>query len=931
MPRTFYCEGCQQTHLIRDELVGRKIRCDCGRVQVASENAAQLPMPTKWLDSWPVLGSSCALLLVSLLVGGGVAAWVVLDRGTAENSPTPTVIASAPERAPVVAPPKDKEPPESRSKEKEHEKAEDNEKGRTRPPETVVARAPGTAPPPTYSEKELYKRLVGGRSVVWISHSDGKYVYTGTGSVIHRGRRLIITNQHVVQRTVEDGQGQEIGSEDVARVEVFFPQKGEGGEWITDKKYYESLRDRHQGIMGRVLRPTSADPDLALIQLEGDLPQESIALKFAPQPGGEGDKVVLVGNAGISSGLWSISPGFIKNRVPEVRVPRKFKSQDGEVFERDIIWKKTWCLETSIPSHQGDSGSPVVNDRGQLVGVHFGANPKSNLIKYAADRNEVLAYLKTFDVKPEEVVATDVLPPASAVVLDLIRLLDDMDLERCRKAVEDLSRLEPIEARRAVPALVRALQRHSDPTFRRRATEELERIGPPVKEDIDCLAQAMRIPYKPLRMYVLHALSQLGADAKPAMPVLAQGLNDRDNEVRQQSALVVKNLGPSARALTIRPLLRMAGDADDELASDGLTALVKLGPLTEDEIDALIETLNDGKRRIWVRRFAADSLGDPGPKAAKAVPALSKILRSETDLKLLMFSISSLRRIGDKGAEAGSALISVITSHPDEKIRMQALETLEALNLSHFPTGQMLECSITDKSEAMRNALASKLGVRLGELKPEQMGEMIPLFRHKEPAIILAGLKIVLMKKREAGPVSGELAYLVKHSDIKVRKKAVEALQAIGPSAKEAVPPLLEILKEVPTAQRPSVAVTIGMIEPKDPKVVEAVLPTLLAGLHPRTEKDGGPKPEQIIKVLTAMGQPAVNAIFKHFETLPYRGTDNINHRKNMFLALASLGPGCKCKENFEQVKSLRDRERFERYADVLAAAQQAMKEMDPN
>lgn len=926
MPRAHYCDGCQQTHLIRDELVGRKIRCDCGRVQLVSENATQLPMPSKWLDSWPVLGSACALLLVSLLIGGGVAAWAVLAPETTERMP----VAVATEHTSATAAKAKESPPESKSKEKEREKAKDNENERTRPPDTVLAHAPANAPA-IYSEKELYKRLLGGRSVVWITHSDGKYTYTGTGSVIHRGRRLIITNQHVVQRTIEDEQGREIGSEDVARVEVFFPQKGAGGEWITDKKYYESLRDMHQGKTGRVLRPTSADPDLALIQLEGDLPQESIALKFAPQAGAEGDKVVLVGNAGLSSGLWSISPGFIKNRVPEVRVPRKFQSQGGEVFEREIVWKKTWCLETSIPSHQGDSGSPVVNDRGQLVGVHFGANPKSNLIKYAADRNEVLMYLKNFDVKPEEVVASDVLPPASAVILELIKLLDDMDLERCRKAVEDLNRVDPIEARRAIPALVRALQRHADPTFRRRATEELERIGPPVKEDIDCLTQAMRIPYKPLRMYVLHALSQLGPDAKPAMPVLAQGLNDRDNEVRQQSALVVKNLGPSARALAIRPLLKMAGDADDELASDGLTALVKLGPLTEDEIDALIETLNDGKRRIWVRRFAADSLGDPGPKAAKAVPALSKVLRSETDLKLLMFSISSLRRIGDKGAEAGTALVAVITSHPDEKIRMQALETLEALNLSHFPTGQMLECSITDKSEAMPNALASKLGVRLGELKPEQMSEMIPLFRHKEPAIILAGLKIVLMKKREAGPVSGELAHLVKHSDIKVRKKAVEALQAIGPSAKEALPPLLEILKEVPAAQRPAVAVTIGTIESKDSKVVEAVLPTLLAGLHPRTEKDGGPKPDQINKVLAAMGQPAVNAIFKIFETLPYRGTDNINHRKNLFLALASLGPGCKSRENFEQVKSLRDRERFERYADVLAAAQQAMKEMDPN
>jgi hypothetical protein len=243
----------------------------------------------------------------------------------------------------------------------------------------------------------------------------------------------------------------------------------------------------------------------------------------------------------------------------------------------------------------------------------------------------------------------------------------------------------------------------------------------------------------------------------------------------------------------------------------------------------------------------------------------------------------------------------------------------------------MLECSVTEKSERMREAISKRLGMRLGTLKPEQMTEFIPLFRHSEPAIVQAGLKIVLMKKRDAGPIAAELAGLVQHSDAKVRRMAFDALQAVGPAGKAAVPPLLETLKDVPAAQRPVVAVTLGTIESKDAKVVKAVLPHLLAGLHPRTQKQGGPSPSQINKVLVSIGQPAGDEIIELFGKISYRGTDNINHRKNLFLALASLGPECKSKENYQRVKLLRDREKREGYSDVLSAAQRALSEVVPD
>src|SRR6185437_11548396 len=396
------------------------------------------------------------------------------------------------------------------------------------------------------------------------------------------------------------------------------------------------------------------------------------------------------------------------------------------------------------------------------------------------------------------------------------------------------------------------------------------------------------------------------------------------------SADVVKTLGRSARALAFPALLKLANDADEESATAGLIALVELGPLTETEIGVLTEALEDVKRRVWVRRFAAFRLGEQGEKSAKAVPALSKVLETEKDFKLLSYSITALRRIGDKRKEALDALVSLIVSHPEEKIRLQALEAVETLDLSGFPTTRMLDCLASDKSKDMRLAIAKRLDARLNRLKPEQMTDLVPFLRHKDEKMIRIGLGIVQTRKSEAAAVSVELAALTKHSDATLGRLAFKALQAVGPAAKDAVPLLLESLKEAPPAQRHELAVTIGTIEPNDPKVLEVVLPQLLESLHPRAIEMRGPTLTQINKVLVSIGQPAVEEIFKQFATRVARGKDALNHRKHLYLALASLGPKCRSKENYDRLKGFRGKEN-QAHSDVLEAAGKALKAMDPD
>ena len=346
---------------------------------------------------------------------------------------------------------------------------------------------PATSTPT--NDKQLCEKLV--KSMVWIIGTDGKKQWTGSGAVVHVGRRLIVTNQHVVQSESE--------------VLVLFPKRDAEGEVIPEKKEYIKLLEQAQRPEGPSPPSPDSGRDLAVLQLEGRLPVGTVAVKIAPRPAARAERILLVGNPGLSSALWVPTPGTVRARVSKA----------------DTIGYDYRCLETLLGTHGGDSGSPIVNDRCQLVGVHFGTHraPGSTL-KYAADRDEVLAVLGKLDVEKDEVLASDTLPPANAVVLKLIEQIDNPDPERePRRRRGGFEQVGP-RGRPAghpgpwsVPPERLTRTRTSAESSPRRT-----RANRPAGQgaDLDCVAPIMSMSSKRARLYVVDALGQMGPDARPA-------------------------------------------------------------------------------------------------------------------------------------------------------------------------------------------------------------------------------------------------------------------------------------------------------------------------------------------------------------------------------------------------------------------------------
>ncbi len=270
--------------------------------------------------------------------------------------------------------------------------------------------APAVAQEPTGGAK-VYQQAV--PSVVWIHSTRDRGLATGSGSLIDRGRRLVLTNYHVV--------------EDNPRAKVFFPVFRDG-QPVSEKKFYLDRTDRY-AIRGRVVA-VDKHADLALIQIDR-VPDGVKAIPVAPASPTPGENVHAIGNTGKSGALW----GYVKGTVRQV-YRKKWKAQ----LDRRVLTFEAKVVETDSPTNPGDSGGPLLNDKGELVGVTQGGAVNAQLVSTFVDVSEVKQLLAT---RPVRELRAD--KPAGAerrsaalTVSDKARLFSADAVKAANEAVADL-------------------------------------------------------------------------------------------------------------------------------------------------------------------------------------------------------------------------------------------------------------------------------------------------------------------------------------------------------------------------------------------------------------------------------------------------------------------------------------------------------------
>jgi len=218
------------------------------------------------------------------------------------------------------------------------------------------------------------------KSTVWVLAKTAGETSSGTGVLVDVEKKLVITNFHVV-------------GEARAAVIFFADFKNEKAD-VTRKHYLDNVKTL--GIRGRVLS-VDRKRDLALVELDR-LPEGATAIPMASESSGPGETVESIGNPGTTDALWVYTSGTVRSVYQKT-----FRTGAGE---HDFK-----VVETQAPINSGDSGGPVLNNKGELVAIAQAIAPNARLVSYSVDISEVKIFMAS-PWKPAPIPAADLLDKA---------------------------------------------------------------------------------------------------------------------------------------------------------------------------------------------------------------------------------------------------------------------------------------------------------------------------------------------------------------------------------------------------------------------------------------------------------------------------------------------------------------------------------------
>jgi predicted Zn finger-like uncharacterized protein len=618
-----------------------------------------------------------------------------------------------------------------------------------KPPEVKVqeplpgAELPGNAD----SGQTVYKHLL--KSAAWIVVVvDSNTALMGSGSLIDRKNRLLITNAHVVG--------------DNNQILVFFPTYRDG-KLVAERDLYMKQTRREDLNLGKVL-DKDVRRDLALVQLDR-VPDGIEALPVAKRSTGPGETVHSIGNPGSSGGLWVYTSGTVRQVYHY-----QWGTTDGGSHEAQIV-------ETQNPTNHGDSGGPLVNARGELVGVTQGGSSAAQLVSIFIDVTEATDFIQRACQKSGLAWAREesrmIIAGNAAGVPGLIRNLESPDSKVRGNTAQALGNVGA-EARMAVGPLLALLAKENDDLTRKLAVEALNKIGPPEKADLTALTTALQDLHPELRSYAARALGQLGADARPAVPALLKAARDRESSVRQSVVRALGNFGTEAKDAILQVIAEALKDSDRDTRRAAGDALASLGVLGVNELPMVRDLLKHQDTEI--RSSAARALGQMGKAAKPAVPALVAAFK-DSDKSVRKPVVEALAVIGGSPKELVPILAEVVTD-TDKALSKSAALALAKFGADAKEAAPALATVLSDPDKELRKSAAVALG---------KMGA-------------------------DAKSAVSALADCLKDEDRDFRLQVIATLGAIGPDAKAAVPALIQVFESREKDMHRKCALAIGKI-----------------------------------------------------------------------------------------------------------------------
>jgi S1-C subfamily serine protease len=219
-------------------------------------------------------------------------------------------------------------------------------------------------------DSTIYERSV--ESTVWIICGDkeAKNVSMGTGVLIDAKQGWLLTAYHVID-------GKDIFG-------AYLPIPDRAGGLVSDPGYYVQ-HARRVGEPATVIA-RDARRDLALLQVRTQPMAKAIPLAAGCAKPGQplisiGNSVTLRGND-VTGVLWRYAGGNVR-----AVYDRSDRFASGQEIAAKVV-------EITLPLNHGDSGGPILNRSGELVGISSAIVTDQNQVQFGIDVSEVHAFLK---------------------------------------------------------------------------------------------------------------------------------------------------------------------------------------------------------------------------------------------------------------------------------------------------------------------------------------------------------------------------------------------------------------------------------------------------------------------------------------------------------------------------------------------------------
>jgi HEAT repeat protein len=368
----------------------------------------------------------------------------------------------------------------------------------------------------------------------------------------------------------------------------------------------------------------------------------------------------------------------------------------------------------------------------------------------------------------------------------------------------------------ALPALSNGL-RHPGPRVREGVLRTLQYANRGAKLRTEVVAR-LRDPEARVRLAA--AATLIAADVKRAdvaVPVLAELAFDHDQKSRVEALIALRQFGPAARP-AIPALLRRVRTGDFDTRLCAAEALKEADRSTwKTYVPVLIGALKS--EMGWHRERAIIALRDTGQDARAALPALRDRFTDDDPRNRVLAAEAVYKISPDAVADVVACLIDVL-KNPDRGGRssfrlwrssFRVLEKIGPAAKAAIPALVELIHADPDASVAPE---AAALAIRLD---PENADRLYDLFRiHLSPGNPDADehwLYWVGLLKKLAKPLIPDMIAALGSKYTTQREGALDALVALGPDAKDALPALRELAKGSKDAKR--IAEVIAAIEKK--------------------------------------------------------------------------------------------------------------------